>query len=296
DFGNLTYSSVEVNVNSEPLLDISWTKDSGARVDGGSVPYIHKLKDGRYRLYYGGTGGIVSAISPDSLSFTLEDGVRIAPSNIPGDQESMVNDASVVDLPDGRFRMYYKGANGQGGPGQAIHKIFSAISSDGLTFVKEGLRIDSKTTGDNGWASVPEAILLPDGRVRIYYVSGDPVAKWGIMSSISSNGLAFQKEAGARLTGFVDPAATILSDGRYLVLAAQIGVEVTEAPLGIYSFVSEDGLSFVNQQPVLLENGVFDPTVTEVSKGVYRAYFGKNISSDPSQFDMDVLSVTGTLR
>lgn len=297
DFGSLTYSSVAVHVNEAPLLDIAWAEDGGARIDGGSVPYIHKLHDGRYRLYYGGNGGIVSAISSDSLNFTADAGIRIAASNTPGDPEFMVNDASVVDLPDGRVRMYYKGANGSGGPGQAIHKIFSAISSDGLIFEKEGLCIDSEATGDGGWASVPEAILLPDGRVRIYYVSNDPAAHGGIMSAVSADGLTFQKEEGARLPGFVDPAMTILPDGRFLAIAAMIFMEERdETPLGLYSFVSDDGLTFVNQQPVLLENSVYDPTVVEVSNSVYRVYYGINISTVPDQFNMDIQSISGTMR
>ena len=67
--------------------------------------------------------------------------------------------------------MYYKGANGPGGPGQSIHSIYSAVSTDGLRFEKEGIRIDSQQTLDRGWASVPEAIVLTDGRMRLYYVS-----------------------------------------------------------------------------------------------------------------------------
>ena len=140
----------------ESVSEISWEKDSGSRVADGSVPYVHKLKDGKVRLYYCGNGGIFSAISQDGLTFTKEQGVRV---DAGGGFELIVCDPTIVDLPDGKMRMYYKGASSMNpGPGQSIHKIFSAISSDGLTFTKEGLRIDSETNGDNGWASVPDAI------------------------------------------------------------------------------------------------------------------------------------------
>src|SRR3989344_3368225 len=33
-------------------LSFSWEKDDDARIVDGSVPFIHKLKDGNVRLYY----------------------------------------------------------------------------------------------------------------------------------------------------------------------------------------------------------------------------------------------------
>jgi len=157
-----------VEIKEEPVagtLSFSWEKDGGSRVADGSVPFVHGLKDRRVRLYYCNSKGILSAISKDGLVFTEEQGIRISPGT---GFESIICDPTIVDLPDGKMRMYYKGADSQNpGPGQSIHKIYSAISSDGLAFKKEGLRIDSETNGDNGWASVPDAIILPDGRVRI---------------------------------------------------------------------------------------------------------------------------------
>src|SRR3989338_3425844 len=124
-------------------LSFSWEKDSGSRVVDGSVPFVHLLKNGKVRLYYCNNKGILSAISDDGLTFEKEQGVRIAPGT---GFESIVCDPTIVNLPDGKMRMYYKGANSQAdGPGQSIHKIYSAVSSDGLTFQKEGLRIDSET-------------------------------------------------------------------------------------------------------------------------------------------------------
>lgn len=286
---------------SQSELKFEWTKDSGTRISDGSVPYIHKLKDGRFRLYYCGAGGILSAVSSDALNFEKEAGVRIAPVGGSRNPEAMVCDATVIELPDGKIRMYYKGADGQGGPGQALHKVFSAISSDGLSFQKEGLRIDSEKTGDRGWASVPEAIKLPDGRVRIYYVSGDFEALGGTMSAASQDGLNFQKEAGARVKKLVDPAITILPDGRYLLLAVVLppppdAPQKSELPLGIYSFISDDGLTFSNQQVVLQEEGVFDPSIVKLSSDTYRVFYGKEIGGQAGRPDIVTKSITGRLR
>jgi hypothetical protein len=259
------------------------------------------LKDGRFRLYYWGSGGILSSISADGLDFEKESGVRIAPVGGSGNPESIVCDATIIDLPDGKIRMYYKGANGPGGPGHALHKVFSAISSDGLNFQKEGLRIDSEKTGDRGWASVPEAIKLPDDRVRIYYVSGDFEALGGTMSAVSQDGMNFQKEASARVKTLVDPAVTFLPNGKYLLLAVVLPPPPnaplkSEQLLGIYSFTSDDGLTFGNQQLVLQEDGVYDPSIVWLSNDTYRVFYGKDIGGQAGQPNIVTKSITGRLR
>jgi len=101
-------------------------------------------------MYYGGPGGILSAISQDGLAFTKETGVRV-PSGSSGSPEMIVSDPTLVKSKDGRVRMYYKGATGPGGPGQAVHRIYSAVSTDGLSFEKEDVRINSQQTPDRGW-------------------------------------------------------------------------------------------------------------------------------------------------
>jgi hypothetical protein len=283
---------------SEAPLKIEWVKDSGTRTSDGSVPYIYKLKGGGYRLYFCGAGGILSAISSNGLDFQKEAGARISSGS---GAESMVCDATVISLPDGKVRMYYKGANGQGGPGQALHKIFSAISSDGLKFQKEGLRIDSEKTGDGGWASVPEAIMLPDGRVRIYYVSGDFEAMGGSMSAVSEDGMTFQKEEGARVKALVDPAITALPGGRYLLLAVSLPAppnspsKSEQLAQGIYSLVSEDGLFFWDLQPVLVEEGVYDPSIVQVDENTFRVFYGKDMSGQTGRPNIVTKSITGSI-
>ena len=258
-------------VESEPISEISWQKDNGARVEGGSVPYVHKLKDGKVRLYYCGNGGILSAISQDGLTFTKEQGVRVTAGT---GSELQVCDPTIVDLPDGKMRMYYKGASSMNpGPGQSVHKIFSAISTDGLTFTKEGLRIDSETNGDNGWASVPDAIALPDGRVRMYYVTAANM-EHGIGSAISSDGLNFVKEEGIRIPNLVDPALVKIGD-KYLLFAASIDERLATVPKGIYYLESSDGLEFGEPVAVFQEDNVYDPSVLKIDENTIRVFYGK---------------------
>ncbi|MDP2916408.1 MAG: sialidase family protein [Dehalococcoidia bacterium] len=264
-------------------LEFVWTVDSGIRLEDATVPNIYRLEDGRLRMYYGGPGGILSAISQDGITFRKETGVRV-PSGSPGSPEMIVSDPTLVTQKDGRMRMYYKSASGPGGPGQSVHSIYSAISTDGLRFEKEGIRIDSQQTPDRGWASVPEAIVLPDGRVRLYYVSDGLDVKHGIVSAISDDGLNFTREE-TKLTGFVDPAVLRLADGSYLMLAVAFpfgsGSRLTDAAPGIYSFLSEDGINFKDRELVLAGENNIDPAIVDLGDGAYRVYYW-NVMDKPS--------------
>ena len=269
--------------SKEPATQFAWTVESGVRLEDATVPNILLLEDGRFRLYYGGPGGILSAISGDGLNFTKESGVRV-PSGSAGSPEMIASDPTLVRLKDGRVRMYYKGATGGGGPGQAVHSVFSAVSTDGLSFEKEGVRIDSQQTPDGGWASVPEAITLPDGRVRIYYVSDGADVGHGVVSAISEDGLSFTRE-GQVLPGFVDPAVIRLASGEYLMLAVAFPFSakgrLTDAAPCIYSFTSPDGINFENRELALAGDGNIDPAIVEVTAGTYRVYYW-NINDKPS--------------
>ena len=252
------------------VVSFSWEKDSGSRIKDGSVPYVHKLNDGRVRLYYCNNKGILSAVSKDGLTFTLESGLRIAPGT---GFESVVCDPTMVDLPDGRIRMYYKGADTmKPGPG-SIHKIYSAISADGLTFQKEGLRIDSETNEDKGWASVPDAIILPDGRVRLYYVTAAAM-EHGIGSAISSDGLTFVKEPGMRVPKLVDPALVMIGN-KYVLFGASIDERYGGVPRGIYYVESSNGLDFSEPKAVFQGTDVYDPSVLKIDDSTVRVFYGK---------------------
>ncbi|MFC2070110.1 hypothetical protein ACFLTB_02915 [Chloroflexota bacterium] len=277
----------------EEVTSFVWTSDPGIRYEDASVPFVHRLNDGRIRLYHGGRNGISCAISEDGLAFN-EEAVAIIRQGRPGDMDTIVSDPTVVKIEDDRVRMYYKGADGPGGPGQAVHTVHSAVSSDGLNFEYEGIRIDSQLTPDRGWASVPDAIVLPDGRVRLYYVSDGLDVGHGIVSAISSDGLNFTRE-GPVLTGYVDPSVIMLPDERYLMLAVAFltGPKDTTGDFspGIYSFISEDGINFGEGSLALAGEGNLDPAIIENSDGTYRIYYW-NINDNPNV----IRSFSGVIR
>lgn len=121
-------------------------------------------------------------------------------------------DSEVVDLGDGKYRMYYSVEPEVTGNNL---EIFSATSSDGQTWTKEsGTR---KTM-----ATFPDVVKLPDGKWRMYYQNAGI-----IKSAASTDGLAWTDEPGTRMdrneTGYnlesVGAQSTIIqSDGTYVML------------------------------------------------------------------------------
>lgn len=115
---------------------IAWDKEPGIRVargsegagDGGGalMPAVYRLPDGRLRMFYVGGNGrvgwraIASAISDDGVRWRKEPGARLA-SGMGADRAGLVK-PSVVELPDGRFRMLYAGMDGE------TVRILSAIA------------------------------------------------------------------------------------------------------------------------------------------------------------------------
>lgn len=69
------------------------------------------------------------------------------------------------------------------------HVIHSAVSGDGLNWTKGGLRFQNVDSPCYGWTSVPDAVRLPDGRVRLYFVCDKD--RNVVASAISQDGLNF---------------------------------------------------------------------------------------------------------
>jgi hypothetical protein len=198
-------------IKSATSLDgLTWVRDSGTRVGYGNgsepghagSPEVVVLSDGTYRMYYSheyydsGIGDyrseFLSAVSVDGLSWTKEAGIRV---NFGGTYDSIrIEHIDLMILLDGTYRMYYSGYDG------AHYRILSAVSSDGLTWTKEGgVRIDVGGAYDSLHALSSVTIRIPDGRYAMFYCGHS--AEWAAqtLSAISTDGLTWIKEDGIRI-------------------------------------------------------------------------------------------------
>lgn len=198
-------------------------------------PEVVAWPDGTYRLYFGARradGGLDLwyADSPDAMTFTLR-GLVLAGTNDPCDPEFQVGGASLIHLADGRWRMYYQAR--QSGPPSPpnctdIHfRLYSAISSDGVTFTREGVRISDAGHG---------RVLRLDSGGYVAIVGG----QGGVVSFTSADGLTFGSPQLLPLpAGSHDPYAAKVG-GHYVLYADTSLPETSSIPV----LTSSDGLNW----------------------------------------------------
>jgi hypothetical protein len=168
-------------------------------------------------------------------------------------------DASVIRLPDGKYRMYGNSTtflpNGRA--------IDSWISEDGVVFEKEpGFRLISP----GGF--LPFVVMRPDGRFRMYYTDQSVYIGYiggrAIKSAISTDGLNFVIEDGDRLAyldneyesgGIRGAKILTLNDGTYRMYYVGLIGTVQR----VLSALSSDGLNWVREQGVRIDPQILCP-------------------------------------
>lgn len=209
-----------VSVSADGL---SFVPEAGARLaDGAGMPRIVGGPVGGYRLFFISGDGIKSATSTDGLTFTLEEGFRISKAqagllDATGAPQAL-SGGSMVNLPDGRYRMYFSDLPRPGGtPGG--HRVKSAVSTDMLTWTMEpGILLGTGATTLTESAEHPFALPHPDGSVTLYYgkFGASPTgAAEGLYQSTSTDGRTFTTETLAVFFGN-DPDLIRRADGTLL--------------------------------------------------------------------------------
>lgn len=144
------------------------------------MPDVHQLADGSFRMYYNQAAplplgnNILVASSPDGFSWTPL-GIALRGATDDQDRMRIVGGASVLQLPDGRHRMFTRCSVWVNG-GHPDYHIRSAISTDGLAFVDEGVVIDN-----NNWD--PQSPWLTVGHGRFYQLDD---GSYGAMVSVEA--------------------------------------------------------------------------------------------------------------
>jgi hypothetical protein len=118
-------------------------------IPGGApvvMPEVVVVSPGLFRMYFGqgrtdGGWDIWYAESSDGLGWTVR-GIALAGTTSPSDPEFIIRGASMVHLASGQWRMYYQAApTFDQNASRFYFQTMSAISNDGVTFTREGVRI-----------------------------------------------------------------------------------------------------------------------------------------------------------
>jgi hypothetical protein len=240
---------------------------------GGSDPWVVRLDDGRYRLYYAvaideptAWWGMVSWISDDGLHFQREEGYRF--------EGYTLFQHCVVRNPDGSYRMYWLDQK-QGFVNDLGNKaIKSALSTDGgWTFTPEaGERLTYTGTGyeANGIGSC-KVLLLGDGSYRMYYTGASDSGR--TLSALSSDGLVFVREPGVRIDTLCPPEAypgnatpVIDAHGTYHVLIRTVRCtgNYGNPRSGLFDGTTPDGLAINLSDSPFVQGYSKDGTLSNV--------------------------------
>ncbi len=289
-------AGTSTNTGTTAATAESWNVESAIVHANRTSTDTHKLADGSYRQFYLDQGQVWYADSVDGISWGTA-----YPTGLTQSAGTVQSNPGALQLKDGSWILLYEQSSAQapgespGQPGPSNRRdLYMATSIDGKTFTKAGIAIDS-SKGDNYFASVPDLVLLPDGTVRLFYVSrGNAVAS----ATSTDNGKSWKREAGYRLEGGAVDPDVVYQNGTWVMYYSQISLSTN----GIYKAVSSDGLTWRPLGTVLSKTGdqyrVVDPDVVMTSAHKYVMYFGETNAPDTGgqvQIDLHRASYNGAL-
>ena len=226
----------------------------------GVSPHLEFVDSTMLRMFYSSeeAGGLAVDLCDYDLNCTRQGVV------------DFVQDLTLVETVDGVRRGYFVELNTE----TKNKEIWTAVvSEDGLTFsdkVPLGF-----IKGDYQAWGVPDAVLLPDGRVRIYWVD-EPVGMAGerIVSATSetTKGVSFVKDSGYRFeNGYVDLEVLKAEEGDWEAIFSFSPEKLPQTPQSLFYGTSTDGLSWeFSGIPISpLDMSYLDPTGVLLSDGSY---------------------------
>jgi hypothetical protein len=189
---------------------------------------------------------IMYALSEDGLNWTVSDEVIRDAGSVP----------EVLRLPNGDMLIYFVDGNSPA-PG-----LLKGSLEEGWTQIPMGIE-----NGPRNGIVDPDAVLLPDGRVRLFYLDAVPEdmnAPRAVYSAISEDGIHFTQEEGIRIAvqRITDPSVIRLPDGSWMMALSEGGVTHLAA--------SPDGGEFTLTGVTLSLGGV--PELTLLPDGNLRLF------------------------
>ena len=253
------YIETETEVEQKVDPQASIVNISSLNQEGVS-PHLEVVDSTTLRMYYSSeeAGGLAVDLCDYDLNCTRQGVVKF------------VQDLTLIETVDGVRRGYFVELNTK----TKNKEIWTAVvSDDGLTFsdkVPLGF-----IKGDYQAWGVPDTVLLPDGRVRIYWVD-EPVGMAGerIVSATSetSKGVSFVKDSGYRFeNGYVDLEVLKAEEGEWEAIFSFSPEKLPRTPQSLFYGTSSDGLSWeFSGIPISpLDMSYLDPTGVKLNDGSY---------------------------
>ncbi len=224
----------------------------------GVSPHLEIVDQTTLRLFYSSmqAGGLAVDLCDYDLNCTRQGVVE------------RIQDLTIVKTVDGTRRGYFVELN----PNTKSKEIMSAVfSEDGLSYTNK-ISLGISDGGNMAWG-VPDAVVIPDGRVRIYWVdeaSGMAGEKILSATSKTTQGIDFVKDSGYRFeNGYVDFEVLKAEENNWVAVFSFSPEQLPKTPQSIFYGISKDGLdweftgipispldmSYLDPTGVLLENG-----------------------------------------
>lgn len=232
-------------------------------------------------MYFQKDGKVVYADSKDATTFgtPISTGIgEVAQGDFPSGK--FISNPAVLKIADSNWIMVYEESTGplsqtmsqqQDPPGPKNQRnLLLATSTDGKSFKDAGIAIDS-SKDDDFFASVPDLVKTPDGKIRMYYVCGGTK----VCSAASLDGKTWVKEAGARAEDKAVDPDVLLKGSQWVMYFSTLTGDNNR----FYKAVSSDGLKWTKESEVLKPDSpnaaIVDPDVVEISPGKWRMFFGE---------------------
>ena len=227
----------------------------------GVSPHLEKVDDKTLRLFYSSIEAKGIAVALCDYEFNCE---------IQGVLQRM-SDLTIVETIDGVRRGYFVELN----PQTNQKDIFTAVfSEDGLSYSEKtplGFPVDKD---EIAWG-VPDAVLMPNGLIRVYWVyTEDKTLDEKLVSATSktTKGTDFSMDPGYRLeNGYVDFEVIKAEEGDWKALMSYTPHYMPEIPQSLFYATSKDGLQWDLIEERITPEGFtyFDPTAIPIGEKIY---------------------------
>ena len=230
----------------------------------GTSPHLERVDDSTVRLFYNDLGGVAVLLCSNDLNCETQGSIQF------------ITDLTIVQTKAGERRGYFVELN----PNTRESGIFTAsFSEDGLSYSNKTPLGITAQKDEVAWG-VPDAVVMPNGLVRVYWVyTEDRTSPEKIVSATSKTekGIEFTLDPGYRVdNGYVDFEVLKAEDGDWQALMSYTPHYLPSTPQSLFYAISKDGLTweFSEERITPRDYSYLDPTGIPIDDKSYLIVMG----------------------